>query len=171
MKYLEQYKQIHKRKVYGTSGERLVSDLSELIPADADSILDYGAGQSQTGFMLRKTTGIRDVIAYDPAVEGRDVKPERNFDVVVCTDVLEHVPEEELNEVLTDIWGYADMRAIFVIAFGPAGEILPNGENAHCTVHDKDWWAAKLKTVWKNVEVRPSPNHNSYWGWFVCDSE
>jgi len=163
MKYLDQYKQIHKEKKYGVSGDGHVPWLKKLIPSDADSILDYGAGQSNTAYLLKKETGIEDVVAYDPAVEGRDIKPERDFDVVVCTDVMEHVPEEEIDGVLTDIWGYAPV-AVFAIALKPAAATLPNGENAHCTVKPKEWWESRLKQVWREVEYIPSKKY--FWAWF-----
>lgn len=167
MRYLEQYKQIHENKKYGVSGNGHVEQLSRYIPGDASSLLDYGAGQATTGHLLAQRKGIADFVAYDPAVVGRDEKPVRDFDVVICTDVLEHVPEEEINEVLLDIWAYADLRAIFIIATGPAAEILPNGENAHCTQHDGAWWRKRLSSVFRDVvEV---PMNNNYWVMFFCE--
>lgn len=163
MKYFNEYKQLHEKQKYGISGDRIVDDLLKHIPMDVKSLLDYGAGQSNTALLISKKRRIADVYAYDPCVKGRDKKPHRNFDFVTCTDVLEHVPEEELNELLVEIWGLQEKGAIFVIALGPAGQLLPNGENAHCTVKPKEWWEKKLKDIFKDViEITDMSRKYSY---------
>ena len=156
-KYTNEYTKIHKSKKYGVSGNRLVEPLAKIIDKESKSILDYGAGQADTARSLGKELGIKDVKSYDPSVEGRNVLPDRDFDTVICTDVLEHVPEEELPELFTTVWGLADKEAIFVIALRLAGEILPCGDNAHCTVQPKEWWEKQLSGVWENVEYLPQP--------------
>ena len=173
MKYLDQYKEIHSKKKYGVSGDRLVDKLYQVINPESESLLDYGAGQANTARELGKRAGLDrlNVDVYDPAVVGRDKLPSGGFDTVICTDVLEHVPEEELNQVLTDIWGYAKREAIFVIALRLAGEILPNGENAHCTVHPKEWWYEKLRSVFTEVVDIPSFEDKYSIAGFKCTKE
>lgn len=167
MKYLEQYMQLHKEKPYGVSGDGHVPMLIQHLPKDTDSILDYGAGQSNTGHLLKMKTGIEDVIAYDPAVVGRNIRPERTFDTVICTDVMEHIPEEEIAGVLKDIHNYADKAAIFAIALREAAQTLPNGENAHCTVKPAEWWHGQLLLEWREVELIPTRKY--FWAWFICN--
>ena len=161
MKYLEQYKQIHRGKKYGISGDQLVEPLSKIITKHK-SLLDFGAGQSNTATKLSKLLGIESVVLYDPAVIGRDMVPLGAYDTVICTDVMEHVPEEEVSQVLTDIWGYTEEEgeAIFVIALRLAGEVLPNGDNAHCTVQPKEWWESRLREVFVNVSPLPTLSKN-----------
>lgn len=154
MKYYDQYVEIHKKKKYGTSGDRIAGQLLPHIPGGINSLLDYGAGQSNTAEKIAKARGIKRWYAYDPCVEGREKKPHEDYDFFICTDVLEHVPEEELDELFTTLWGYAE-RGIFVIALQKAHEILPNGENAHCTVKPKEWWRTKLLGVWREVKWIP----------------
>ena len=172
MKYLDQYKEIHKQKNYGISGDHLVGQLMPLIDKKITSLLDFGCGRSNTSELLRKQLGLpeKEVSRYDPAVEGRDTVPSRSFHTVICTDVLEHIPEEELNDVLVDIWGFADKQAIFVIAMREASAILPNGENAHCTVQQKEWWEEKLRTVFDSVKYLSGPSVPYTTSWFTCDS-
>lgn len=161
-KYTELYKQIHKKKKYGISGDRLVPELRKLIPTGCKSLLDYGAGQSNTAALLGKELSIPTLYAYDACVEGRNVKPEGRFDVVICTDVLEHIPEDELDELLQDIGEYSD-KAIFVVSLVKAGEILPNGENAHCTVKPESWWIEKIKDVFPDIhKVESGAKRSSY---------
>jgi hypothetical protein len=172
-KYWDQYKQIHAGKRYGISGDRTVDRLLEVIDRSSTSLLDYGAGQANTAKLLATALGFDSkdqYYAYDPNVQRRNSRPDRTFDLVVCTDVMEHVPEDEVDNVLVDIWGYVDKEAFFVIALQLAGEILPNGENAHCTVQPKEWWEKKLRDVWVNVEeVKQFSNPYSIVG-FKCTS-
>lgn len=155
MKYYEQYRQIHRQKKYGVSGNRLHEKIAPHIPVGMKSLLDYGAGQSMLAYNLGKRLGIEDVGVYDPCVEGRDKKPERSYDFVTCTDVMEHVPEEEIDGVLADIWGYQEKGALFMIALNPAHAKLPNGENAHCTVKPIKWWEGRLRQVFNEVTLVP----------------
>jgi hypothetical protein len=166
MKFLEQYKILHREKEYGVSGGGHVPQIMKLMPKNADSILDYGAGQSDTGHLLKMKTGIEDVVAYDPAVVGRNEKPRRSFDVVICTDVMEHIPEDEIMDVLLDIRRYCDDTAIFAIALREAAQTLPNGENAHCTVKPTEWWHGQLLLVFDEVEHIPTKKY--YWAWFTA---
>ena len=156
MKYYEQYRILHNTKKYGISGDHAADKIVPVIPEGTKSLLDYGAGQSNLAALLSRKAGIADVCAYDPCVRGRDKKPERSFDFVTCTDVLEHVPEEELDDLLTEVWGYQEKGAVFQIALREAAHVLPNGENCHCTVHPADWWERKLKSVFNEVIEIPS---------------
>jgi hypothetical protein len=60
--------------------------------------------------------------------------PEGRFDGVVCTDVLEHCPEEDLPWIVGELFGYARLFVFANVACYPAAKKLPNGENAHCTI-------------------------------------
>jgi hypothetical protein len=91
---------------------------------------------------------------YDPAIPEIATLPEGRFDLALCTDVLEHVPEAELDAFLATLRARAD-RAFVRIATIPATRLLPNGENAHCTVRAADWWRDRLRAHWPEVERLP----------------
>ena len=63
----------------------------------AKTLLDYGAGQGwqYTEECYHVLWNIMPTL-YDPAVAAFHVKPSQRFDGVICTDVLEHIPEAEL---------------------------------------------------------------------------
>jgi hypothetical protein len=138
-KYTDQYTAIHKTERYGFSSENKARQIKRLIPADAATVLDYGCGQSRLLSMI----DVMYPVWYDPSVDGRDVKPTGKVDLVICTDVLEHIPEDELGEFLTDVFSYSN-RVIFTISIRPAYKVLPNGVNAHCTVKSEQWWMELL---------------------------
>lgn len=58
----------------------------------SESILDYGCGNGIFVDFLREQ-GFTDVQGFDPFVAKYKQKPERQFDMVVLNDVLEHVEE------------------------------------------------------------------------------
>lgn len=143
---------------FGGDGDQHVVDILPLLtPCAIESILDYGAGQCKFARALleiKRDIGhpkleIRD---YDPAVPAISGKPEGQFDLVVCTDVLEHVEPEFLDAVLDEIHGYTRKMTYLVIACLPANKILPDGRNAHLIQEGPEWWMQQLARFgWSTV--------------------
>jgi len=77
---------------------------------------------------------------YDPAVEQYSVLPEGTFDAVICTDVLEHIEEEDVADVIQEIYSKANKFVYLGISNEPASSYLPDGRNAHVTQKSLDWW-------------------------------
>lgn len=147
MKLLDQYIQIHKEKEYGNTGHNWVDHFDT---TNVNSILDYGCGRST----LLDIVNVEVKHRYDPAIEEFSKKPEGlEFDLVVCTDVLEHIPEDELDELLCEICRYGN-KAFFSISMSLAQQILPNGMNAHVTVRNYDWWKELLSKYFTDLDIR-----------------
>lgn len=104
------------------------------------SLLDYGCGKQSLKFSLPELN----VIGYDPAIEGLDTAPEPS-ELVVCTDVLEHIEPELIDDVLNDISRLTIRNAFLVISTRPANKTLPDGRNAHLIQKPISWWAEKLE--------------------------
>lgn len=104
-----------------------------------ETVLDYGCGKGA----LVKEMGIA---GYDPAVPEYAERP-GPADLVVCFDVMEHVEEAYVPAVLADIAGLAKVAAVFRISNRPAGKCLPDGRNAHITLHDPPWWLEQMKVM------------------------
>lgn len=117
-----------------------VSELADSIGQDC-SILDYGCGKAKLRDALRKEGRI--VHCYDPAVPEFSGRP-ASADLVVCTDVLEHIEPHFLYHVLTDIAMLTQHTAFLVACTRPAKKSLPGGRNAHLIVEGPAWWAEKL---------------------------
>jgi len=147
-KYTEQYTQLHNQERYGFSSENKRNAISKLIPHDAVSVLDYGCGQSN----LLEMIGIKSPYYYDPSVENRNQKPTEKMDLVICTDVLEHIPEEELPEFFDDLFSYSQ-KLIITICTREARLVLPNGENPHCTIKPESWWVERL-SQYTNILIK-----------------
>lgn len=130
---------------YGGKGQRWAKTVQYLATQQFGpslSVLDYGCGQGSLGRALAASgIAVRD---YDPAIPGKDGPPQF-ADIVVCTDVLEHVEPAFLHQVLAHLRQLA-RRAVFVsVALHPAQKMLPDGRNAHLIIHSADWWE---KTCW-----------------------
>lgn len=114
------------------------------------NILDYGCGKAKFHSILfnnKKVPGSPmgiDITPYDPAVPDFANKPTGQYDLVLCVDVMEHVQEDKVEEVLKDIFTFSN-RVFLTITCYAATQTLVNGKNAHYTIKEPDWWKEKLK--------------------------
>ena len=137
---------------YGTSGYKKASLIEGVIEqAKAKTLLDYGAGKQTLKPVLSKLIDYR---AYDPCIEGIDSPPEI-ADVVVCTDVMEHVEPECVDSVLAHVFSLTQKAAVFSICCEVGSRLLVNGKPAHCSVHPAGWWVSKLEQFGK-VQIKPN---------------
>ena len=102
------------------------------------TVLDYGCGKGWLASYFPVP-----IQEYDPGLPGKDILPEP-ADLVICTDVMEHVELDYLEAVLTDLQRVTAKRAIFLIHCAHAKTNLSDGRNTHLIVQDSDWWLRKL---------------------------
>lgn len=166
----EQYRQLHvegdprigvatHQMFSGHSLFKWVERIRRLIElTQTKTLLDYGSGKGQQYDPLDPPSrarlggadsvldywGVDEVRCYDPNYEPYSTLPEERFDGVVCTDVLEHCPEEDVDWILGEIFGYASKFVFAVVACYPAAKRLPDGSNAHCTIQPAEWWREQV---------------------------
>ncbi len=145
----------------GDSMPRHARPIKELIDRHgAKSILDYGAGKGMQYKNVRIQVegggwfpsipaywGVTSVTCYDPAYEPFRRLPLGPFDGVVSTDVLEHCPEDDVEWIVTEMFGYARKFVYANVACYPAIKHLPTGENAHCTIRSTEWWDTLVRGI------------------------
>jgi S-adenosylmethionine:diacylglycerol 3-amino-3-carboxypropyl transferase len=73
------------------------------------------------------------------------MKPPEPHDIVVCTDVLEHIEPDCLDDVLADIRRCTKKAALLVVATRPAMKTLSDGRNAHLIQEDFKWWEPHIE--------------------------
>lgn len=151
-KLISQYKEIHKTQKYGFTSFNLSQDIiPSIVELEAMSVLDYGCGQS----LLYQRMQINNEILierYDPSIVEISTVPTRTFDLVINTDVLEHIPEKDITDVIGHIQSLGK-HCYFNIHTGPAKVILPSGENAHCTIKEPDWWLEKIQEFFPDARI------------------
>lgn len=162
MRLLEQYKEMHRQGHFaGHSLRQHVPDINALLEKHkywgGTLVLDYGCGGAKEYQDHIGPFSIPDEYLYgkwkkypvyyglyDPCAEAYAKKPEGRFHGVICTDVLEHIPEDELQDVLKDIYSYAEKFVFFSVCTRPAKKCLPDGQNCHVTVKPEDWWLTTI---------------------------
>lgn len=127
--------------------------------SDSYSILDFGAGNGTLGVKLQQIKPEIEYTPYDPAMPGIDRLPEDRSDLVVAIDVMEHVEEEYIDEVLQSIYDRARKAVWLLISTVPAAQKLPDGRNAHISLFPASWWRRKLcEFVWDDYTAQIEPN-------------
>ena len=136
--------ELHQRKPgYGSKGKMWAPRVRELArKVGAATILDYGSGKGS----LARVLDDLDVREYDPAVPGKDAAPEP-ADLVVCTDVLEHVEPGCLDAVIAHIASLAIKAALVAVACRPGKRELLDGRPDHLIVEPPEWWRNRLARI------------------------
>lgn len=116
------------------------------------TLLDYGCGQGTFKKVFPELKGVT-VREYDPCVSKKTRKP-RPADVVVCTDVLEHVEGECLENVLNHLQALIKKVGFISICLTPAAKNYSDGRNCHLSILPFDIWFAKLQKRFNIVEVK-----------------
>lgn len=142
--YLAQQKAMHTGpRGYGGKGSKWAADAERLYDrAAAASLLDYGCGEGSLARALRPR-GI-DPREYDPAIKGKDDLPDP-ADIVVCSDVLEHIEPDCIDAVLDHLRALTKIECLAVICLRPANKNLPDGRNAHILLRPIEWWRERLE--------------------------
>jgi 2-polyprenyl-3-methyl-5-hydroxy-6-metoxy-1,4-benzoquinol methylase len=148
--YVAEQRTLHARpNGYGGKGDKWVREVEGLvITYDAFSVLDYGCGQGRLIAALKLMDHLNHLRfdEYDPAVAGKDKLP--GFaDLVICTDVLEHIEPEKLDSVIDHLQMLARKAIFLVVATRPSNKILSDGRNAHLTVAPASWWSDRVSRV------------------------
>tara|TARA_R110002124_G_scaffold163888_1_gene331264 strand:+ start:310 stop:963 length:654 start_codon:yes stop_codon:yes gene_type:complete len=170
---LEAYKELHKEesKFRGISLVPFAIDLYDLIRFNkCKSIIDYGCGKAiayKENFKeidpkkkipnftvpLHKWWGVDELSLYDPGVPEHSKLPTKKADLVICTDVLEHIPEEDLDWVIREICRLSNSSVFINVSCMDALKTFTTGkykgENVHVSVFDNEWWVKKVKNIWE----------------------
>ena len=138
--YVRLNQQLHEENPnYGMSGSKRVNVVRYLVKElGTQDVLDYGCGKGTLAKCLEFS-----IKEYDPAIPGKDSTPSP-ADIVICSDVLEHVEPDMLTNVIGDVARCTRQMAYLVIHTGPAMKTLPDGRNAHLIQENRAWWYKRL---------------------------
>lgn len=143
--YRREQQRLHENPDYGTASLKYAQTLASILKsANADELLDYGAGKGRLGMALQRLlpNPIR-IQHYDPAIPQWSGEPAPSK-FVACIDVLEHIEPEQLDNVLDHLRQLVLHKAFFTVHTGPALKILSDGRNAHLVQQPPVWWLERL---------------------------
>lgn len=124
------------------------------------NLLDYRCGKAEfyeKNFIsnnveypsLKKLWGV-DIDLYDPCyIKYSNLNEHKKYDIVICIDVLEHIPEEDISSVLNLISSLTNKYIFLNVSCNEAVALLPNGENAHINIKEPQWWYEKILEIIK----------------------
>jgi hypothetical protein len=144
-KYIKLNNKLHETNLlYGTSTIRYKKTILKIInDYKITEMIDYGCGKQLAKTFLPKNVTY---FPYDPAFVELNTLPEPK-DFLICTDVLEHIEPEYLDNVLLNICNLTNKICFLTIALRKASKTLPDGRNAHLIVKDKDFWLNKINII------------------------
>ena len=150
---IEQYKKLYSQnRRYGRSGVRYLDVILPWIKhLEPESILDYGCGYSELLDRIKSRYKVS-IFKYDPAISKYSKMPSEHVDMVICTDVLEHLYRNDIYKTISFIKKISEC-AIFSISCRLAYIKLPDGTNCHKTVKPKSWWMNRLKKYYNKITV------------------
>lgn len=123
-------------------------------------VLDVGCGRASLSRIFSRYTGFDFTLAGAPAKRPPGMfyeahltgpqaftnRPEimgERYDAVVCNDVMEHVPPEDVEEALLNIGKLNASRFLFSICCRPSNWKDEHG-GLHLTIKKPEWWQARL---------------------------
>lgn len=144
--YKQQLQDAHKNPKWMKGASGLHSKIDKfLIEYTAQSVMDFGCSQGGLIKSIKEKYPNITVAGYDPGIPEYEVLPNGPFDVIVSTDVLEHVEYEYINDTLKQIGERFTKACYLIIASYPAKKKLPDGRNAHIIIESFDWWKQRLE--------------------------
>lgn len=164
MRISEQYrKENHRQHTetqgYGERGYKHLDDVLHVLRRNqCTSALDYGCGKGSLSKHARRVCEVP-IANYDPAVPEFAAEPV-SADLIICTDVLEHVEPLSLNDVLQHMHSLCDKAFYFQIACRPAKRTLSDGRNAHLLVQPPYFWLDTLRRFFDITEFKALPGHS-----------
>jgi hypothetical protein len=142
-KLIESYAELHATELYGaTSLKNLRLIRPEIKLLHPQSIIDYGCGQSMLIDRLDLGYPLR-LERYDPAIPAYALKPKLKADLLINIDVLEHIEESDIDDVLAEMRALC-RDALIIVDTAPAKRVLADGRNLHVTLKPHDWWRERI---------------------------
>lgn len=151
--YAKVYGEIHETKPKhwaGTTVRKYIPIIKELVAQYKPTrMLDYGCGKGYQylAHRIHEQWGGILPYCYDVGVRQLSGKPEGKFQGLICTDVLEHVEEQDADDIIADALSFLSSGfAFFSISCRPCKDIiLPDGRNGHINQQTPEWWSKKFE--------------------------
>ena len=131
-------------------------------------MLDFGCGKAflyKNKFKIgdKEFTNLSDfwnlknIYLYDPGLEEYSDYPKGKYDGIICTDVVEHIPEDDVLNFIDELFKLSNKFIFVVIATMPASKYFDDGKNIHLALKDQEEW----KKIFLEFKKK-YPNINQY---------
>lgn len=120
---------------------------------DAHRVLDFGCGSGYAVRQMRKRgrewfglelseSAFKQYLQGDRcfSVGTLNQFPDNQFDMVYSTEVFEHIPEEEIDGVISHLSRIVTKCVFLTISLRPSS----NNNSFHCTLKPRAWWEQKF---------------------------
>jgi hypothetical protein len=162
--YRELYFTRKKKATVGLGKDKLVAEIIEDV--NPYSIWDYGCGHRYPLiYKLKKIFPDKNITGYDPVfLENTPIVKnyitDEPVDMIICTDVLEHLWYEELTPCF-NYWKNKTPKYIFcIICNRPSSKTLADGSNPHKILETKEWWISMLLSHFPEYKLNPKHTFN-----------
>ena len=126
--------------------------------SNSKSLIDFGCGKAKyyneeviiNNTQYKNITSywkINDYFLYDPGVKIFSKYPTNKADGVICVDVVEHIPEQDVINFIEELFRLAKKFVFIVIACYPAAKQLPDGRNVHLSIKEVDEWKKIISEI------------------------
>lgn len=158
--YLKENQRLHEDVGgFGVGGYKWLPVVTKMVEHHGiKTLLDYGCGK---GTLKRKYPGKLDIREYDPAIPEKASMPEP-AQLVVCTDVLEHIEPDLLDNIISHIESVTEVMVLFGIATRPSDKYYSDGSNVHVIIEDDYFWRNKLLEHFSKVTDIPPLRPGEY---------
>ena len=165
-KIAEYYTRKHATDLKFSRGTALLKHIPEIVQIYREhhckSILDYGCGKAVwwfSEFFKPVFNSEPKVRLYDPYVPEYSKLEGGTYDMVICTDVMEHIPEDEVQDVINKLFELTT-RVLFVnISTVPARKRFPDGTNIHITIKTEKEWTDMFHKTRIKLEKQNKTNY------------
>jgi|TARA_R100001086_G_scaffold76491_1_gene37044 hypothetical protein len=163
---LREYEEFHKNIKYfnGLCLANHINKITKVIFKEgAKSLLDYGCGKAllyndldynklaineSNSLVLDKPLPehwqLDFYSLYDPAYPKYNKLPKGKYDAVLCTDVIEHIDEKDVDWILEEVFSYGKKFIFLTIACYKALKTFKDGRNVHVNIKTPEYWTDKL---------------------------
>ncbi len=163
---INEYKQMHEHGINDLSPQQTFQgfSLTKNVPKirqiikklNISSLIDFGCGKAylykkdfplylnldgkKEQITIQEFWGINDIVLYDPGVNKYSVYPKIKKDLVICADVLEHIPPNDTDNFLNDIYLLANKAVFFSVSTRYSKKKLKSGKSVHINIRSRDQW-------------------------------
>jgi len=172
----EKYSACYALETYHMQGARLVQVKQDMLQLEPGcTYLDVGCGRGETVRMARERNVEASGLELVPELCGEHITHGRvtampfeadAFDVVSCYDMLEHLPTEQVDDALDELWRVARHTLVLSTNNKQSRLVTPDGFlELHLTRKPRAWWQEKFDA--RGGDMVASEYGNDEWHWRI----